>query len=467
MTDPRALDRGLVLPGLFLVFALLTALFLVWNMPPFQAPDELSHLDRANLTTAGRLVAKRVRSTDGSLVAGGLSDVEIWLAQEPFADLPFNPRAKADQTDYARAATVAWDAPRLEAPFPGSATYPPFAYLPQSAAILGSKIAGKSIVDTLYLARAANALACGVVGFLAIALARRSRLFLFSLLLLPTATSLYAAVTNDGMLIALGALGAAAVARPLHEGRPMRGGEIVLASVCFALLGMTKLPYALMAFVLLAAPAEKPRQRWAAVTAVLLVSVGWMAWMAASVQTPLNRPGMVIDPGGQFRFLLSRPWAVVSIAMQTLSASWTSYATTFVGVLGWLDTPLPRPFYPLAWMVLGLAALAAASRGRSLAWKRAPAAAALTVALVCGAIFGALYVGWNPVAAPAVEGVAGRYFLPVAALFCLCLEGERPAWPQTRWGLWLSRAATAAVLVFPLVSLMAVQRAVILRYYLD
>ena len=65
-----------------------------------------------------------------------------------------------------------------------------------------------------------------------------------------------------------------------------------------------------------------------------------------------------------------------------------------------------------------------------------------------------------------VEGVQGRYFLPLACFACLALEGSRSLIPDTGLGRSVRLVLTGAVLIFPLISLLIVERAVIQRYYL-
>jgi uncharacterized membrane protein len=92
-----------------------------------------------------------------------------------------------------------------------------------------------------------------------------------------------------------------------------------------------------------------------------------------------------------------------------------------VGVLGWLDTPLPRGYYPVAVGMLGIAAGTAilGTQGHRIA----PAS---TVGIVAGVMLSALgmfilsYLTWSVPGSTTVEGVQGRYFLPLA-LVCVAL----------------------------------------------
>ncbi len=186
---------------------------------------------------------------------------------------------------------------------------------------------------------------------------------------------------------------------------------------------------------------------------------------AVYVQVPFQIPG--VDPGAQIANMASHPLVVLDVAIQTLAANWRAYSEAFIGVLGWLDTFMPKAFYPVAWTVLALTVLACASTAWPRAWRNLPWAAVLVVLGVAGAIHAALYITWTPVGATVIQGVAGRYFLPLACFLTLALEGSRPLIPATRTGQGVRLALTGLVLAFPLFTLLVVERVIVVRYYLD
>jgi uncharacterized membrane protein len=76
-------------------------------------------------------------------------------------------------------------------------------------------------------------------------------------------------------------------------------------------------------------------------------------------------------------------------------------------------------------------------------------------------IFGVQYLTWTSLGGPLVEGVQGRYFLPLALL----VSGALPAL-GSHYFAWLQRGAVMIVVAFPVVTLAVVMRVVVLRYYL-
>ena len=143
---------------------------------------------------------------------------------------------------------------------------------------------------------------------------------------------------------------------------------------------------------------------------VLLIIGGayflYLGWMGPIVD---GRIYDGVDPPGQLRALLDNPLAVIRIAASTLAHNSVFYLKTMVGVLGWLDAPIPLWAFVAVWL-MGLAILLThrVPRATLLAWLT-------TSALYCAATFAAIYLTWTPVGMTAVFGVQGRYFLPIFA----------------------------------------------------
>ena len=463
-TEASALSRAFW-PGLFLVWCLAAALLTAFTLPPFMGPDEPNHAHRANLLTHGRLIGERIR-IGGDLVGGGLIDQELSDASGWFGGLPFNPGARVSASAIAAAGGLVWRGRSVEAGFPNTALYPPILYLPQTAAFGLGKALGWSVLATTYLARAANALACALVGSLALLTAGRCRPLMFTVLLLPMSTFLFGTITQDGLIIAGSALGCALISRPMAGGRRMRRAELWAASLCFALVSMPKIAYAVFGLALLFVPAERSRERWAAALLPGVISLAWNLWATAQVWTPAVFAPAGVDAAAQARRLFADPASVLWIAADTLQTGMPTYLRGFVGVLGWADTPLPTTYYGIGFAVLAVAVLLTAGRGLGAGWRPLTLIVPLLSALAAAGIFAVFYLQWSPAGAAQVSGVQGRYFLPMALFAGLALEGSRPLVGSAPLVRRLRACGQFALVMFPLVSLATVEHAYIARYYL-
>jgi uncharacterized membrane protein len=131
---------------------------------------------------------------------------------------------------------------------------------------------------------------------------------------------------------------------------------------------------------------------------------------------------------------------------------------TVIGYLGWTDTPMPNWYYLTAAGVLVMALIAPNSRDRGSAlWPGT--LALLTFGALLSAVCAALYITWTPVGWATINGVQGRYLLPVLPLM---------AWVVPEYGPRLKRMLAPTwylVLLFPLITIAVTPVIIMERYY--
>ena len=450
----RRIAMGFVAYGLFAV------LFLAINLPPFQSPDEPGHFFRASQIADGHLTGLRfgVPEADGrvTVTAGGKIDPAEWQAWELFKDMPFHPETAV--TRGALSSDIPWSSARTRIGFPAAAMYPPFFYAPSAIGIVAGRAAGTTVLQALMLSRLLTGAAAVAVGAAAIACAGAAAIWLFAVLTLPMSLSLIASSSQDALMLSFSALAGGLVARSLRPGDTPGTGRLVWIALALGLVGMARPPYGALALLPLALPGVRWRGRIAAAAAVAACGLIWAAIAAATATTNYEVAVAGSDPSAQAAFLLSHPLFVFHLLRQTLAVQWPGQVASFIGNLGWLDTPLPDGYYTAAKWILAAAATAAAlgTRRGDGGW-RSRAAIAAAVLVAAAGVFAGQYLIWTKPGAEAVEGLQGRYFLPLA----LAAAGALPALGGMRLA-WLHRSLVAVVLAFPLVSLAVVMRAVVL-----
>jgi len=467
-----------------------TVIVLAWVMPPFQNPDELSHFQRIDQITHGTLIGQRF----GRAYSGGSVDANIEQAYAPFALLPFHANRKVSAEMLLRAGKLPWSGERTLNQFPNTAIYPPFCYLPSIAAVAAGQLSGLSVVDTLRLTRLVNGLVAVSVAAAAIAVAGAAAPVLFAVLTLPMALGQMAAVSQDGLILALTGMAVALAARAVQDGRLGRGAFTGLC-LCLALACSARPPYVFLALIIPALPGVPRRSRLIGTAAVVALVGGWSLLAATLTQVVIEQPDVFPNPAAQLARLLADPGRIAAIAGATLGRYLPFYAEQFVGTLGWFDVLLPRWVHLCAALGLGLGLVAVAT-GRTAAPRSdgaaAPAAphiqlsggqlpggqlpngrlqgvrlaAAGGILLAAGAIFGIQYLTWTDVGGPVVLGVQGRYFIPLAlacALIALPVRtGRHAGWT----GLPL-RSAALVIAVLPFLFVPTMIKQITERYYLQ
>lgn len=443
------------LPQIYLLFALPTLLILVFLTPPFQAPDEFAHFYRADSIVNGALLMHGF-TANGQKTAGAEVDVNIEKAILPFEGI----RGKADHKvskDILRAAGEArWTNQVSLRSLGGVAVYPPFFYFPQTAAIVLGKIGNTRILTSFYMARLLNGLAAVALSFLALRRARQTRPWLFAILSLPMVSFLYASTSQDALLIAASAWLIARIV-PLADGSESldlnSGWTLVapLVALFTARPPLIVLGLFLWCVLRLRKNNWKPNRRIQGIIliATLAVVLLWMRFLAG-VQFEL-RPG-VTNVSKQLSDVLLDPGQFLTILYRTIHLFGVNYIYSTIGILGWLDTHLPVSYYLYALVAALVAILGSGPHGIPA---RMRICVAILILAYCLQLLIAMYLSWTPLHNPVVEGVQGRYLLPVLPLLAYMV----PPWQAFRHG-----AAWAAVSM-PLVGLPITVITLVNRYY--
>lgn len=426
----------------YLALALVACIGFLLVVPPMKVPDEPHHFLRISQLAAGNLLGGPDRSGVGP--SGGLVDpgvIRFIHALEPVSpSRPLTPAA-----DLAARAVV-WGGPATFAAFPNTAAYAPGFYLPQVLGVALGRTTGLTVQASYTLGRWLAAAATFMLGAVALWQARRGRVLIAICLGLPMTLFLAASVSQDGPLIAAGGLLAALLSRIAVEARASRAMRLGVA-LLLASMALARTPYALLSLVVLLSPWRALFGGWRAMLVPALALGLALAW--SSQVDPLGvrwmRPDDDLDAGRQLALLLREPGAVPRIAWTTLKADAQRLVNESIGVLGWLNLVLPKWAYQSACAAIGLAILAAGADERN---RQRPLAHLGVLAIllgVTGAMFAANYLSWTPVGADRVEGMQGRYVLPLLPLLALVMP------PLTDGWRWLAAAAGPAALVLGLI----------------
>lgn len=434
------------LPALYLVWALPFLLTLAWLVPPWSHPDEPNHMLRIVELAHGELLGERLGPRD----AGGLTDVGVADAAAPFASITFHAERKVTRPVLSASDRVPWRGSLSLLGFPNTAPYPPLFYLPAMAAVRIAQMVGLHVNRTLYLARAATALATVLVNAAALVFARRTRYALAGLAMLPMTCSLDASASQDALIIALSLLAVGWIDSLIERNQPASWTALAGLVLALVAIGMARPPYVVLAVLLLLVT---PRLGWSTVAGACIVVAGVGAWSALAAATVLVARG---DPSVQAELLLSHPLQSVTILLTTLHREGPGYAVQFIGQLGWLDTALPRWYIVLALAAI-VSGFAAAIDGPS----RRPWLPVLAAVGGSALIFGTQYLSWTQPGADAIEGVQGRYFIPLAAALALSVPG------LPRFGPLIRPVALAGLGILGVTTPFVVVQALVVRYYLS
>ncbi|MEX5293927.1 DUF2142 domain-containing protein [Kocuria sp. CPCC 205268] len=470
---PRPRTVVALFAGLSLLFGTVFALM----VPSAWGPDEHTHFKRAYQVSQGGFAPERLPDEGPYPVYGGAVPA---TAQEFMAEHGGAPRSKERNSDPLYTATEerarALDAPlageHVLTSFSNTAAYSPVPYLPSA---LGARIATAAELDigtAWTLMRMLQVLAYTAVASVGLWALRGTRFLWvgFCVALLPTALFQSAVISADSVTNAVVLAFTAIVLRATvldRSGAPLTRAELGTVLASAVALPLMKPTYVILSLLLLAVPLRKyplPRRRDGRPVAaslvltgcLLLTLLGFAVWMSLAAGTTeamgaLRGPEErhTVRPGDQLAFVLGEPVAVLGIAARTILIADWDYAAGFVGQMGYgPGRTIDGPFVgAVCWLV---AVGAAFFHGpRTAASRRVAVWFAAVLLLNVAAIFGTLYLSFAPVESGIVNGVQGRYFVPLALLLLGTLvplvHARFPAGPAA-----LRRVDTTILVLVPL-----------------
>jgi predicted membrane protein DUF2142 len=441
-TDLPALRRLLLIGGglLYLAYALIT--------PPFQTPDEHQHLFRAWQLAHFQLYGERRGGESGGMVPAGLpaaAKAELGTVV-PTAIRPVPKRPLG--AIFSRSTPVSEAQPKVFANFPGSVLYSPASYGPQIAAVRTGEALGLSVENIVRLGRMLDAaLALGLL-VLALAILPVGRLFLLLVAFMPMTASAAASFGQDGIVIGSCAVLIALGVRARFDGLWTRKSLLLLALFA-AIIGLSKIVYLpLVGLAWLPLPPSARPRPWLGWP--VLVGIGGAAlsalWLHSTAGLVVPLAPDAAEPAAHLAFLAAHPLAFPATLGNTLvHRSLPIFISTFK--FGWMTV---GPVFSAALLALAAFAFAfrhgeAAAERLTRSWRCWTALVGLVAAI---GIPTALYLVSMPLGAPIVEGIQGRYFLPLLPLIGLIFLRRRPAASDTpaRFAILSILAANAAVL---------------------
>jgi Predicted membrane protein (DUF2142) len=460
----RSTGRRFQPHSVFLALAVTFGLAVLMANPPFQAPDEWENFYRAFQVSEGTMVGQKLEDSAGGELPANLGFAAVPMSLAFHTDRKMT-RAILDQMR--KPPFLDWSiAPRGFFDFRHVVLYAPVGYLPQATGILLGRTLSIGDLGVMYLARLGGFAACVGLGYAALRRMPRHRWSLMLILLVPMNLYLMGSIAQDGLLTGVAVLLVALLARlAVDPGRRPGWREMAVILILAAVLPIAKfvyLPLAALAplLVLPRLPAWWAKACFA--TAFVLVCL-LPVWAWSHVISSLYIPGrrdIPLDPVAQLHYVAREPLTFLLLVGRTLRAKGLDVCQMFVGSLGWVDTVMPKWFYGTYGLgLLGCLLLESGESSRVRWWHRL----AMLGAILGGVflIYLAMYANWNSVGSQSIiEGIQGRYFLPLAPLLVLGFPpwGARlraPAWAAPALGTALG-TTSAVVCLWAVVS----------RYYL-
>jgi uncharacterized membrane protein len=407
--------------GVFLSLAWILGLLFAIVTPPFQVPDEFQHFYRSYQVSEGRPTAYRQNGQVGG---------ELPASLKTFSQKIWGP--KFDPTEKITPAKI-WDARNIPLDpqnqqffmFGNESLHAPTNNLPQAIAIALTREFDLGPFWMFYSARFFNLFCWSLLVYASIRLIPICRWTLVLLALTPMSLAMAASLSADATVNGICFLFVAVALKSAMNDSPMRTGELLAFYICGALVALAKSAYLPLALLFLLVPRQRfstSAKYWLAFVIFLVLCIATLVgWSFCTYGTQSYSVAGVV-PRDQLTYMLHHPGRMIHMEIGMLLA--LPFITSIIGQLGW---HLIRLWPPLTLIYFGVifwsTQLGGVVTRKLSAWQRLilAVAAAGCWLMICTLI----YLTFTTVGGRSINGLQGRYAIPLTAPFFLIFYTAR------------------------------------------
>ncbi len=417
----------IALPCIF-VFSLLT--------PPMGATDESSHFIRSlEISEGGFFPSVNPPNPPGAWVEGDVEKFALSPLFQRNVDITFIHDTAAQtfltssEEERREVRDLGWKGDRVFLCVPTTSSYPATSYAVTAVTLFVCRCSGATLLESFYMGRLANGVVSAFTCALALWLCGRFRFFLFAVLSFPMTLYLQASYSQDAAIINASALVVALLCTDRAVPFFVKWIPLGVLMFCIVAAKIFYAPLYLLTFVAIESLRER---RYRALILALSFSM-ILVHSALEPQVPHVR-GPRANVQEQVKIVTHNPRTFIVACFNTIYTKGTDFLEEIVGVLGYLEVPLPIALYRLFFIAL-LSGLTrdfldlrethrAAYIGSSLASLGVLAAIGMGILLI-------EYVFWSVPGGSTIEGIQGRYFLPLL-IFTVAALGRDVQRPSSR-----------------------------------
>ncbi len=394
-------------------------IFFVVSTPPFQAPDEYFHYSRVLQISEGQFLPVK----QGNVIGAYLSK-----DQKEFLHIVYEkPKGLSEMIKLLgqRDSQVTNSFSR------GTTTYNPIIYTPQVLGVIVAESFHANQPQAFYLARLFALIFFVVVVYFAIKMLPIKKWFFVAIATLPMVLFLAASNSADVTAISVFIFIVAFFLHLLSKSKMSKNDYfiIILTTLFIAAL---KAPYFFVVFLYFFIPKDKfikPKDRIYIFLVLLfiLVSVNllWVFLTREYNAIAIGRamyPTILSDPRAQKNFIIGHPLQYTKVFIKTIWQQGNYYINSCIGVLGPLTVWFNQLIYT-SYMVVIVTTLLGEAPNTVHINKKTKLAALFLFIFIATSIITVMYITWTPLKLSIVEGVQGRYFIPLLFLLPIFTKG--------------------------------------------
>lgn len=377
--------------------------FFAFINPPNQAPDEPSHFLRSYAIAMGDFHFDQQQKWP--------NDVNLLMDNFPSAYRNGYPANKGNTilTCYENYYDALEKGEKGEGS--GIIIFQTIPYLPQAFGIFIARLFGANALICYWAARIANMAFYAFCCYFALCWAKRFRIIMYSLMIMPLTVFMAASASNDSMLLALMFLIFGAVLSDEFDYY-----KAIVFAISFAVLCTSKMNFIVLAPLIFVVSNDNWKlkiKKWQ-YGLIVLAALGIVYFGTSLSVTFLSNYGEIprtmsdTNPAEQLKFILSNPLRYIVVFLDTLKNN--SFLLFSGGLFGWIDVDIRIISY-FTPVVLILNSFKNAHSLEKRDFSKVMMFFVTTL-LTYGVVLTGMYLTWTPVTLPQVIGLQMRYILP-------------------------------------------------------
>lgn len=326
-----------------------------------------------------------------------------------YSNFPFKYGTKNTAELQYKAKEFHWSVDNIESQIPNAAVYSPFSYAPQTIGIWIGKLLDLSIYNSYTLSKVLSMLTCLLLIYIS------NRIYTipsmtYVIILFPMSLFQIGSTSPDGIAFCISILIGSLFAKAFNKEEKYSVNKFVLLNFCVLILLTTRinmLPVLILPFLVSLVREIKYKYIISIITSLIIFTWIFLSYKNIMGGGEYFHYGM--SSSDKIIYYLLNPLELFRMYMNTFTdlRMIKEYITQTIEVLGWLDTPLSKGSYYLLIFIISIVLL--------LTYNRTELAlvSMLLVILTILLTFFILLISWTNISDPVIQGVQGRYFIPL------------------------------------------------------
>lgn len=394
----------------FLYIAIPIYLLYMIFVPLYVAHDELFHWYRVFEITEGGLLPDIQDNSTGYMVPSAIGSGLPWgdlkyidIIKESFDTIDYNDKSFISDVTMS--------------------VYSPVQYLPQVIGVTLVKSICKSPIIISYYGRLFNLIFCIVLLYFAIKTIPYGKRLVFAISFIPIAIEGFISLSGDGFTLSAAMLFISYILEIYNSKRVLRKRDFVLLGVLGTIIAFCKIVYIPIVFLLLLIPKESfgtnKKKYFIIIPMIIFFVFCNLLWLA------LANPYLNVYTNGksgyQIKYVLTNPIKYCQNFLYTIQTNGIGYIMEMFGKnMLWANAVKNETFVPMILIALVIFICLKDDLKKRFDLK---SVIIITCIILCviALMFTSLYVQWTRYASTIIDGVQGRYFLPIIILAFLLL----------------------------------------------